>query len=355
MTPLQTGDSSQQGEVILLMRQLNLIEKIYRENPLAMNAVICNRIYTAVADALTAIRKHRDDVFKDTIGSKEYRETLLRTVYWTEEIADRLRLAAGALTDNGRYIVRKQGKARSQQIAGPTSDPVWSVPACIELDFSTRDATMKIMPSLWPAAREAGEDMSSPWVSIQTVLFAPDCLYQRFVDTHLPGVANDKQPSRQQKDIHLSVLEALQQLCAEGNQARADRKAFYAAASALISGKDDHDFSNSLDQFAQSLRHIADSNATELTQLATTESDGPQAAAALFAKLCYPLAGSLDAELFYTRLNAFYWNWVFCLIAFCFLVASCVCGFFVKTGREKGHAETERPLRLENILYILGG
>ena len=355
MTPLQTDDHSRQGEVILLMRQLNLIAKIYRENPLAMNAVICNRVYTAVAESLSAIRKHRDIVFKEQIGSKAYREVLLRVVYWTEEIADRIRLASGALTDNGRYVVRKHGKARSEHIAGPTSQPVWSVPACVELEFTTRDATMKIMPSLGSAVREAGEDVSSPWVSIQTVLYAPDCLYQRFVDTHLPSTANEKQPSRRQKEISLSVCEALNRLCTDGNPARADRKAFYAAANTFISGKDTDHWGTLLDQFAQSLRRIAETNASALAQQAAAQSDDAQAAATLVAKLSYPLAGELDAELFYTRLNAFYWNWVFCFIAFCFLVASLVCGFIAKPAREDRPAVTRRPCRMENILYVLGG
>lgn len=351
-TPIETAEKSDHNQVILLMRQINLVEKIHREYPLAMNAVIFDRIYGAITQALTVMRKHRDRVFRENVGSKEYREALLRTVYWTEEVADRLRLACGALTDNGRYVVRKQGKARSEQLSGPASDTVWSVPVCVELEYLPRGATMKIIPSIWPAGREAGQNVSSPWVSIQTVLFAPDCLYKRFVNAHLPPMANEKQPSSQRKDVSLSVLESLARLSAEGNPARAERKEFFAAANSLVAGNDE--WGKSLEPFAQSLRRVADANATELARLAASESTDEQSAASLFRKLCYPPVGSLDAELFYSRINAFYWNWVFCLIAFCFLSVSCVWGWFAKRTHNDSHAVKPVPYP-DDILYMLGG
>lgn len=306
----QTEKFSQNGrevEALKLAKAFYLLEMQNVSTPTPANGERFEALTVSVGDALSELREHRDAIFADGTFSDEYRRELLRCVDALSEIADSLELAYLSTT-------------------------------------SELPKTLDVVPVVRRREFRLNESQESPWVPLQTLLWASDALFARFVDPSLapelqqlaqtPPVA-DSTPRRKRetpptldeqtispfatfdkalrKTIDLSVYE------------RPAAEAFLDAASAYrdVSAPDRAErFNASLDRFAAELRAVAERSEPFRAALASEEVVDERLRASFLAKTAYPEPDALDAEFLYNRLNPFYWNWVACLLAVVALAVS---------------------------------
>lgn len=306
----QTEKFSQNGrevEALKLAKAFYLLEMQNVSTPTPANGERFEALTVSVGDALSKLREHRDAIFADGTFSDEYRRELLRCVDALSEIADSLELAYLSTT-------------------------------------SELPKTLDVVPVVRRREFRLNESQESPWVPLQTLLWAPDALFARFVDPSLapelqqlaqtPPVA-DSTPRRKRetpptldeqtispfatfdkalrKTIDLSVYE------------RPAAQAFLDAASAYrdVSAPDRAErFNASLDRFAAELRAVAERSEPFRAALASEEVVDERLRTSFLAKTAYPEPDALDAEFLYNRLNPFYWNWVACLLAVVALAVS---------------------------------
>ena len=306
----QTEKFSQNGrevEALKLAKAFYLLEMQNVSTPTPANGERFEALTVSVGDTLSELREHRDAIFADGTFSDEYRRELLRCVDALSEIANSLELAYLSTT-------------------------------------SELPKTLDVVPVVRRREFRLNESQESPWVPLQTLLWAPDALFARFVDPSLapelqqlaqtPPVA-DSTPRRKRetpptldeqtispfatfdkalrKTIDLSVYE------------RPAAEAFLDAASAYrdVSAPDRAErFNASLDRFAAELRAVAERSEPFRAALASEEVVDERLRASFLAKTAYPEPDALDAEFLYNRLNPFYWNWVACLLAVVALAVS---------------------------------
>ncbi len=306
-TPL-SGESSRaasrsngNAETLLLARQINLLASVYADYPLAKTGPLFEQLYVSTSVALDELTRHRDEIFAAETFSKEYRQEIQRVASLLSEIVDNIELA---------YL--------SLAVEPPK--------------------TLAVVPLIRRGAFRLTESQETPWVALQTLLWAPDSLYSRFVD---PSFAPDalglrETPSvsaeiakkiRADKDANADAAtvspfatfdEALRQTLDSSRFERDAATAFLDAAN-VYRDKTSPDraerFNVAIQRFADETRALADRSEPLRTALANEEIDDARARAEFLAKTAYSAPGALDAEFFYYRLNPFFWNWVACLLA----------------------------------------
>ncbi len=306
----QTETFSQNGrnvEALKLAKAFYLLEMQNVATPTPANGERFEALTVAVGDALSELRTHRDAIFAAGTFSDEYRRELLRCVDALSEIADALELAYLSTT-------------------------------------SELPKTLDVVPVVRRREFRLTESQESPWVPLQTLLWAPDALLARFVEPSLapelqrlaqtpPNV--DATPQRKRKTTpsldeqtispFATFDEALRKTLDLSVYERPAAEAFLEAALAYrdVSAPDRAErFNASLDRFAAELRALAERSEPFRVALATEEVADERLRTSFLGKTAYPEPDALDAEFLYNRLNPFYWNWVACLLAVVALAAS---------------------------------
>ncbi|MBQ7813660.1 MAG: hypothetical protein IJ387_04095, partial [Thermoguttaceae bacterium] len=147
----QTEKFSQNGrevEALKLAKAFYLLEMQNVATPTPANGERFETLTVAVADALSELRAHRDAIFAAGTFSDEYRRELLRCVDALSEIADSLELAYLSTT-------------------------------------SELPKTLDVVPVVRRREFRLTESQESPWLPLQTLLWAPDSLFVRFVEPSL--------------------------------------------------------------------------------------------------------------------------------------------------------------------------
>jgi hypothetical protein len=141
---------------------------------------------------------------------------------------------------------------------------------------------LRLAPALSPAAMEENREPSDdapPWLSFQTVLFgSPDVL----------------------RPYPQAELKAVRKAWAEAKAAYLDRDAADRPAR----------FAAAIDRFAATVRSLGEAIEPLRTKLAIQHRDDQ-----LIAATAYPPPDSTEVELFYNRLDPFFWSWVVSLAA----------------------------------------
>ncbi len=305
----QTETFSQNGrsvEALKLAKAFYLLEMQNVATPTPANGERLETLTVAVGSALAELREHRDAIFAAGTFSDEYRRELLRCVDALSEIADSLELAYLSTT-------------------------------------SELPKTLDVVPVVRRREFRLSESQESPWVPLQTLLWAPDSLFVRFVDPSLapelqrltPTPTQDATPRRKRETApsideqtispFATFDEALHKTLDLSVYERPAAEAFLDAALAYrdVAAPDRAErFNASLVRFADELRSLAERSEPFRVALATEEVADERLRASFLAKTAYPEPDALDAEFLYNRLNPFYWNWVACLFAVAALIAS---------------------------------
>jgi len=357
------GSSSR--EVLALTRQLLLLSRLYRDQPLDKNVELFDKLFDSVQDVYHQMLKHRDELFEQDreegagepenglVGNgdtssretaetdpqkkalQEYRKELLRTVYLLERIRCNVGFAYLALTDNGVYRVAKVPDAmRIQEMPGREQGIVVAVPAAT-LSLS-EDGTMKILPHIPGLDLENGENSRNPWLSIQTILYAPKTMIKRFVNPDLDLTSPQaSEGSKTAKNASSSGNTEGQKGDDEVVHPEAKQETEQSPDSRTLEGATLRLLKSAADDYPMGFR-------TEFYQMAAQSpvwrGASPEFAGAL-AKWRKALAevsvstgvktseyptkmGKIRAEYFYYRLNPFYWMWLFCAVSLVFLLVS---------------------------------
>ncbi len=318
----QTEKFSQNGrevEALKLAKAFYLLEMQNVATPTPANGERFETLTVAVADALSELRDHRNAIFAAGTFSDEYRRELLRCVDALSEIADALELAYLSTT-------------------------------------SELPKTIDVVPVVRRREFRLTESQESPWVPLQTLLWAPDSLFARFVDPslapELQGLSEDATPSNsatqsrkretppsldeQTISPFATFDEALRKTIDLSVYERPAAEAFLDAALAYrdVAAPDRAErFNAALDRFAAELRSLAERSESFRIALASEEVVDERLRTSFLAKTAYPEADALDAEFLYNRLNPFYWNWVACLFAVAALGASYCRQIYVRLRR----------------------
>ncbi len=150
-------------------------------------------------------------------------------------------------------------------------------------------STLRLVPALSPSALEANrppEDDAHPWLSFQALMYGARALLADYPQAELAAVRRAFQRVRR------AYLE----------REAPDRPARFAAA---------------MDQFAAALRRLGEAVEPARRQLALAHRDE-----LLLEATAYPPPGATDIEVFYNRLDPFYWSWLIDLAAVLCLAAS---------------------------------
>lgn len=316
----QTEKFSQNGrevEALKLAKAFYLLEMQNVATPTPANGERFETLTVAVADALDDLRDHRDVIFAAGTFSDEYRRELLKCVDALSEIADLLELAYLSTT-------------------------------------SELPKTLDVVPVVRRREFRLTESQESPWVPLQTLLWAPDSLLARFVDPSLKpelqqlaetpelsetlGRKRETPPTLDDQTISpfATFDEALRKTLDLSVYERHAAEAFLEAATAYrdVSASDRAErFNAALDRFAVELRSLAERSEPFRVALATEEVADKRLRTSFLAKTAYPEPNALDAEFLYNRLNPFYWNWVACLLAVVALAVSYCRQTFVRLRR----------------------
>ncbi|MBR5243744.1 MAG: cytochrome c biogenesis protein CcsA, partial [Thermoguttaceae bacterium] len=324
----QTETFSQNGrsvEALKLAKAFYLLEMQNVATPTPANGERFEALTVSVGDALSELRKHRDAIFADGAFSDEYRRELLKCVDALSEIADSLELAYLSTT-------------------------------------SELPKTLDVAPVVRRREFRLNESQESPWVPLQTILWAPDSLFARFVDPSLAPelqqlaktpTPNATTPSRKRETAptldeqaispFATFDEALRKTIDLSVYKRPAAEAFLEAAAAYrdVSAPDRAKrFNDSLQRFADELRTLAERSEPFRVALASEEVADERLRTSFLAKTAYPEPNALDAEFLYNQLNPFYWNWVACLLAVVALAVSYCRQTYVRLRR--GGAFEER-------------
>lgn len=306
----QTEKFSQNGrevEALKLAKAFYLLEMQNVATPTPANGERFETLTVAVADALSELRAHRDAIFAAGTFSDEYRRELLRCVDALSEIADLLELAYLSTT-------------------------------------SELPKTLDVVPVVRRREFRLNESQESPWLPLQTLLWAPDSLLARFVDPTLnpelqrlaqtptpnsttPNRKRETAPTLDEQAISpfATFDEALRKTLDLSVYERPATEAFLEAATAYrdVSASNRAErFNAALGRFAAELRSLAERSEPFRVALATEEVADARLRTSFLAKTAYPAPNALDAEFLYNRLNPFYWNWVACLLAVVALAVS---------------------------------
>jgi ABC-type transport system involved in cytochrome c biogenesis permease subunit len=151
---------------------------------------------------------------------------------------------------------------------------------------------LRLVPALNPAALKADRDLdddSQPWLSLQALLFGSEALLAEYPQQELAGLRGAFDRVRA---VYL-------------DRDAADRPVGFAGA---------------MDQFAAATRALG-----EKIEPLRGELPGPgeeQNIVDMLAATAYPPDGYTDVELFYNRLDPFFWTWLVCLVStVCFVVS----------------------------------
>ncbi|MDO4586719.1 MAG: cytochrome c biogenesis protein CcsA [Planctomycetia bacterium] len=315
-TPLGKESAS---EVLLLMRQLNLIAQVYSACPFEMNVKYLDQLFDKVQQTQTQLIQHRNEIFAATQYSEEYRQEIQRLAYLLSEIVSRIELAYLSLTDNGSYSVSKQSNdVRIQEIVDQNGKRSFQTKPGAALHWS-ENGTMRILPSGSPLPLNHGENRRNPWLSIQTVFYAPELMFNRFVNRGTIPFSSNKMNS-EAKNQTANLSDSSQEEKLNNSVSNQD----YSLTA----------FSHSLSNWIGNLRQLAEQADIERSLRYQKQIDLFGYANENPKKLNYPLAGKLNAELLYYQLDAFYWNWFFSLIALFFLIPSLIIGVIVKMSEK---------------------
>ena len=294
-------------DTLALARKVALLGDVYKRYPLATGGRLFNELLVQASDALKELREHRDAIMREETFSLEYRQELERAVSALGEIVDALEDASLALT---------------------TDEP----------------KSLNITPLVSKRAMRTGEATIVPWVSLQTHLWGADELYARFVDPTAKIDDKAEAPSLRAGEISPFELtiDALKKTRESQRTARPEVDAFIDAVVAFRDAQAPdriQSFNEALARFAYEVRAIFDRVEPLRAELAQNASDR-DAANAYLAKTCYPRQKILNAELLYYDFNAFYWNWVACLIASILFLLAHIAGLFgAKKEGESGKVQ----------------
>ncbi len=149
--------------------------------------------------------------------------------------------------------------------------------------------TLRLVPALEPGALEetrTPDDEASPWLGVQAMLYGSDALLAAYPRPELMAV---RQAFSNMKAVYLDRFAA-------------DRPARFAVA---------------MNEFADAVRSLAGRIEPLGERLPLRHRDDD-----LIAAVAYPPLGSTNAEVFYNRLDPFFWSWVAGLAAtVCLLTA----------------------------------
>jgi len=278
-TPI--SNDSQGRETLMLARQIAVLSGVYEKYPVAQSGELFEKLLVATSSALDELKTHRDDIIASEKYSLEYRQEIQRVVSSFQEVVDNIELACLTLT-------------------------------------SESAKTLAIAPVVRKSLFRATESQDSPWVPLQTALWGSDSTYARFVDPE--AKAREEADVRDVETISPfdGFVDALRKTSQASKLSRAPVDAFLEAAEAYLDDDGTNRarrFEEKLDAFASSLRELAARSDLRRAELAKTEILDDKARDEFLRKTNYPASNKLNAELFYYRLNAFYWNWVACLFA----------------------------------------
>lgn len=182
------------------------------------------------------------------------------------------------------------------RLASPDDAPLTALAANLrhqaaELHLSLYDdgKGLRLMPALNTGALEENrtpDDDASPWLSFQAMMYSSDDLLGAYPKPELLAVRKSFADAK----------------AAYFDRNATDRPAKFAAA---------------MDRFAESLRALAEKIEPLRDQLPLRHRDQK-----LINATVYPPPGSTAAEVFYSRLNPFFWSWIVSLAAtICLLLA----------------------------------
>lgn len=323
----QTETFSQNGrsvEALKLAKAFYLLEMQNVATPTPANGERFEALTVSVGDALSELREHRDAIFADGAFSDEYRRELLKCVDALSEIADSLELAYLSTT-------------------------------------SELPKTLDVAPVVRRREFRLNESQESPWVPLQTLLWAPDSLFARFIDPSLAPelqqlaqapTPNKTTPSRKREAAptldeqaispFATFDKALRKTLDLSVYERPAAEAFLEAALAYrdVSATDRAErFNAALARFAAELRTLAERSEAFRVALASEEVADARLRTSFLDKTSYPEPNALDAEFLYNRLNPFYWNWVACLLAVVALAVSYCRQTYVRLRRDGAFEE----------------
>lgn len=341
---LRQTETFKQGErsveALKIAKAFYLLEMQNVATPTPANGERFESLTVAVGNALSELRAHRDVIFAAGTFSDEYRRELLNCVDTLGEIADSLELAYLSTT-------------------------------------SELPKTLDLAPVVRRREFRLHESQESPWVSLQTLLWAPDSLLARFVDPSLapelqqlaqtptplkdaPRRKRETAPTLDERAISpfAPFDEALRKTLDLSAYERPVAEAFLEAALAYrdFSAADRAErFNAALPRFADSLRALAERSEPFRVALASEEEPDQRLRETFLAKTAYPAPNALDTEFLYNRLDPFYWNWVACLLAVVAFAASYSRQFYVrlKRGGASGSSESSAVFD-ERFFFVVG-
>ncbi len=291
-TPV-VGDA-QVRETLALAKQIATLVSLGRRYPIQTSGYLYEKLLASLTQTLDDLEAHRDAIMAEEKFSLEYRKEIQRCVAALQSIVDDLEHAYLALT----------------------SEP---------------PKTLNVLPVVQNSLFRASDSQDSPWLALQTALFASDTAYARFVDPTLyspdalPADASAIPTDAEKLSPFDDLAEALRKSIANSKYDRPVSNAFLEAAQAYR----DRDaaeratrFNTAIADLAQALEAVAHNAESKRVELAQRAIENEDARNEFLAKTCYDVPKGLRAELFYNRLNAFYWNWVACLAALaCFAIS----------------------------------
>ena len=190
----------------------------------------------------------------------------------------------------------RTGEQLAARLAGSPDKPLAALAADLrrqtaEMHLALYDngETLRLVPALDPGAleedRTPGDD-AAPWLSLQAILLGSPDLLRAYPQSAL-------------KAVRLAFAQAK---TAYVDRGAADRPAKFAAA---------------LDRFAEAVRRLGQEVEPLRQKLPLQRRDQN-----LIDATAYPPVGSTDLEVFYNRLDPFFWSWVVSLAAtLCLLLA----------------------------------
>ncbi len=159
----------------------------------------------------------------------------------------------------------------------------------MQLALYDNGETLRLVPALNAGALEENrtpDDDASPWLSFQAMIYGNEALMRPY-------------PQRELKAVRAAWADVK---AAYKDRSAADRPARFATAM--------HNFAKAVRTFGEQIEPVRQ-------QLPIQHRDQ-----ALIDVTAYPAVGSTDVEVFYNRLNPFFWSWVVSLIATLCLIAA---------------------------------
>jgi len=222
-----------------------------------------------------------------------------------------------ALSENDRYTFaeiepaaaafRKAAATLQRQFAESETAELSAVAAdlmrqSIEMHLALYDSgkTLRLIPALSPAALEAkrpeGDD-AQPWLSLAALLQGSDALLSGY-----PQVDSDKPiqyPRREVEKVRKAFEKVKEAYLARDNPKRAK------------------EFTDAMQTLAAALRTLGDKVTPLREKLPIQHKDE-----SVLAQTAYPPPGFTRLELFYNRLDPFFWSWLISLMAMVCLALS---------------------------------